>query len=291
MSPRAAPVTDTLSPPRLRPPARALAAMLLAPLTAVTAWVVHEVRFATHLTALLVHVLGLAVRPGSWTRAVRIVLWRQIYFTGAQALPLCGIVAMTVGIAVVLQAKLWLTEVGQSELLGPILVSVIVRELAPVLVCVIVILRSGSAIATELGSMAVHGEFRLLRGLGLDPLRYLLMPRIVAFVISVLCLDIVFTVTAFATGYFASLLTAIQATEPLTFALDVLESLRPADLVSPLAKCVLGPLVIAGTCCAAGLLEGAARTEIPKAATRALSAATTGLFVLCVLVSAASYLL
>ena len=241
--------------------------------------------------ALALHVLWLGLKPASWTRPVRTVLARQIYFTGAQALRLTGVVAVLVGIAVVLQAQLWLTEVGQTELIGPILVSVIVRELAPLLVCIIVILRSGSAIATELGSMVVHGEVRALQAMGVDPLRYLLLPRMVGLVVSVVCLDVLFTVTAFATGYFASLLSKLQATGPLEFSAGVLASLHLHDVLSPLVKVLAAPLVIGAICCHAGITGGSAPTEVPKAATRALSGSMVALFAISVLVSAVGYAL
>lgn len=264
---------------------------IAAPITGLASWLAREARAGCELAALITQVSLLALRPGSWTRPVRTVLWRQVYFTGAQALPLAGILAVLVGVAVVLQARVWLSEVGQSALMGPLLMSVIVRELGPLLVGMLVVMRSGSAIATELGNMTVNREIRLLATLGVDPIRYLALPRLVGFVVSVACLDVLFTVTAFATGYFASLLTSLHAADPLRFTTDVLASLRLADVISPLLKCTLAPLLIGAICCHAGLTCGGASTEVPKAATRALSGAMIALFGVCVAISAASYLL
>lgn len=262
---------------------------LLAPLVHAAGWAARATYRLSAQTALGTHALGLGVRPRHWTRAVRAVLWRQIYFTGVLALGLASAVALLVGFAVVLQARIWLTEVGQSALLGPILVKVIVRELAPLLVGMLVIMRSGSAIATELGSMTVRQEVGLLQTLGIDPLRYLVLPRIAGMVIAFVCLNVLFTVIAFATGYFASLLTSIQAADPLDFTDDVLVSLRAVDVLSPVAKSVLAPLAIGAICCQVGLACGGASTEVPKAATRALASSMIALFVVCVLVSAVSY--
>ena len=264
-------------------------AVLLAPVTSVGAHLVRAAHAASYRTALGTHVVLSGLRPASWTRAVRTVLWRQIYFTGAQAMALAFVVAMLVGVAVVLQARVWLTEVGQSALLGPILVAVIVRELAPLLVGVIVIMRSGSAIATELGNMTVQGEVRLLMALGIDPLRYLVLPRVAGLVVAFVCLDVLFTVAAFATGYFASLLTSIQAADLFDFTTDVLESLRAVDVLNPIAKSLLAPLVIGTICCHAGLACGSASTEVPKAGTRALAGSMIALFTVCVLITAMSY--
>lgn len=272
-------------------PVSVVTSTIAAPFTGIGAWLARETRAACELAALFTQVLLLAVRPSSWTRPVRTVLLRQIYFTGAQALTLAGILAVLVGMAVVLQARVWLAEVGQSALMGPLLTSVIVRELGPLLVSMLVLMRSGSAIATELGTMTVNREVRLIASLGIDPIRYLVLPRVVGFVVSVLCLDVLFTFTAFATGYLASLLTSLQAADPLRFTADVLAALRLADVLSPLLKCTLTPALIAAICCHAGLSCGQASTEVPKAATRALSGATIALFSVSVAVSAASYLL
>ena len=263
--------------------------VLFAPFAQASAWLGRSAYRLSSEAALGWHVLRLGLRPGSWTRPVRTVLMRQVYFTGVHALGLASAVAMLVGFAVVLQARIWLTELGQSAFVGPILVRVIVRELAPLLIGMIVIMRSGSAIATELGSMTVRGEIRLLQALGVDPLRYLVLPRIAGLVVSVVCLNVLFTVTAFGTGYFASFLTSMQASDPLDFTADVLASLQVADIASPFAKSVLMPFCIGAICCHAGLACGGASTEVPKAATRALAGAMIALFLICVLVSAVSY--
>ncbi|MEZ5963879.1 MAG: ABC transporter permease [Planctomycetota bacterium] len=264
-------------------------AMLFTPLAQAGAWAARLVHRSCAEVALGTHAILLGLRPAHWTRPVRSVLWRQVYFTGVLALGLASAVAMLVGFAVVLQARIWLTELGQSAFVGPILVKVIVRELAPLLVGVIVIMRSGSAIATELGNMMVRGEVHTLQGLGIDPLRYLVLPRIAGMVVAFVCLNILFTVTAFATGYFASLLTSLQAADPLDFTADVLASLRAVDVASPFAKSVLAPLAIGSICSHIGLACRGAPTEVPKAATHALAGSMIALFTVCVLVSAASY--
>ena len=69
-------------------------------------------------------------------------------------------IALIVGVLVVVQAQYWLTRLGQTALIGPILTAVVLRELGPLLTNFVVIARSGTAISTELANMKVHGEVR-----------------------------------------------------------------------------------------------------------------------------------
>ena len=80
---------------------------------------------------------------------------------------LSGGVAVFVGITVVVQLVFWVGEAGQSQMLGPLLVAVVARELGPVLINLVVIVRSGSAMATELGVMKISGEVRALEAQGI----------------------------------------------------------------------------------------------------------------------------
>ena len=73
-----------------------------------------------------------------------------------------------VGISIVVQMQVFLAKVGESALLGPVLVMVIVREAAPLLVNFIVIGRSGPAIAAELGNMKIAGQVHVLDAQGIE---------------------------------------------------------------------------------------------------------------------------
>ena len=93
-----------------------------------------------------------------WTRAARKAFALQILSIGVEPLWFVGAVALFVGISVVVQLTVWTGQVGQSQLLGPLLVAVVARELGPVLIILVVIVRSGSAMTTELGVLKINGE-------------------------------------------------------------------------------------------------------------------------------------
>jgi phospholipid/cholesterol/gamma-HCH transport system permease protein len=131
-------------------------------------------------TAGLFALLGRALRNAGALASppVRSVFYRQVYFTGIQALWRSGLLGAMIGIVVLTQVA---SLVGKNAALGGrILVWVVIRELGPLFAAIVVISRSSSAIAAELAAMRVNREMEFLRGLGVSPLRYLIVPRVTA---------------------------------------------------------------------------------------------------------------
>lgn len=242
------------------------------------------------LAALSAGLLGLAARPRRWPRTTRNVLARQLLFTGVYATRFIGIVAVAVGLAVVLQAKVWLARAGQSALVGPLLVAVIVRELGPLLVNFIVIGRSGTAIATELASMRVAGEIEVLDAQGLDPLAYLVLPRAVGSALTVLCLTVFFIALSLASGFLGGWLLGAQMGPAGAFLDSVFGAMNGADLFNLLAKSFVPGWLMAVICSEEGLSVRGALTDVPQAASRAVTRSVAALFVVSAFVSAMTYL-
>ena len=171
-----------------------------------------------HAAAVIGTVLCVCVRPRHWARAVRKAFARQVLSIGVEPLWFVGAVAVFVGISVVVQLTFWTGEAGQSQLLGPLLVAVVARELGPVLINLIVIVRSGSAMTTELGVLKINGEVRALEAQGGDPFLQLVMPRVLGTAVSTFCLTIVFILVAFASGYLFAAWTGKGSRDLLLFA-------------------------------------------------------------------------
>ncbi len=235
-------------------------------------------------------VVSQSLRARTWPRTVRNVLARQVLFTGYEAVRFVSVVAMMVGISVVVQAQVWLVKVGQSALLGPVLVMVVIRELGPLLTNFIVIGRSGTAISTELGNMKVNGEVRVLDSQGMDPFTYLVVPRVLGVALSVFCLTVVFIVVSFLSGYLFGVLMGVGTAHPALFFNSVVQAIRPADVINLLAKTWIPGLLTGAICCTEGLSVQAAVTEVPQAASRAVVRSITALFVTSALVSLLTYL-
>ncbi len=233
--------------------------------------------------------LLLAWHPRNWPRTVRAVFARQILFTGVEALKFVTLVAFLTGIAVVVQAQLWLGKAGQSALLGPILVMVIIREVAPLLVNFIVIGRSGTAIATELANMRIAGEIRVLEAQGLDTLAYLALPRALGMAVSVFCLTIAFIAISFISGYAGGILMGVGAGDPRLFMDSILKDVHLPDVFNLLAKTLIPGILTSVICILEGLSVQRAITEVPQAATRAVMRSIAALFIVSLLISILSY--
>jgi len=245
---------------------------------------------AAYLAGVMATAAAMAVRRSYWTHPVRDVLARQVFFTGVEAVRFVAMVAGVVGIAVVLQAQVWLTRFGQSALVGPLLVTVVVRELGPLLTNFVVIGRSGTAIASELAGMRANREMRVLEAQGLDPFTYLVVPRVLGVTISVFSLTVVFLAVSFASGFLCGVLLGVQPPTPTMFMDGIMKAISPADVINVLAKTILPGMATGAICCIEGFSIEGAVTEVPQAAGRAVIRSVAVLFVISAVVSVLTYL-
>ena len=110
-------------------------------------------------------------------------IFRQMVFIGTRATSMVALTAFSIGVTLALQAAHSLQQMG-AEIYVPDLVTLsMLRELGPVLIAVIVIGRSGSAVAAELGTMKVSEEIEALEVMAINPVQYLVVPRFLAMMI------------------------------------------------------------------------------------------------------------
>ena len=243
-----------------------------------------------HLAAILATALLLGLRPARWRRTVRQVFATQVLHVGVESLPFTLTLAILVGISVVVQMVVWVGRVGQTRILGPLLVVVVARELGPLFANFVAIVRGGSAIATELGVMRIGGEVRALEAQGLDPFLFLVMPRVLGMAVSTFCLTVLFIATAFGSGYAFGVLIGLTHLDPSRFVESLFTAVRPIDVFNVVAKSVLPAMVTAAICATEGLGVTAALTEVPQAARRSLTRALLALFVVTAVISLLTYL-
>jgi phospholipid/cholesterol/gamma-HCH transport system permease protein len=242
-----------------------------------------------HAAAVIGTVLGLSVRPRFWARGVWNLFARQVLAVGVEPLGFVCTVAAFVGISVVVQLAFWTGKAGQSQLLGPLLVAVVARELGPILTNIVVIVRSSSAMATELGVLKINGELKALEAQGNDPFLHLVMPRVLGVALSTFCLTIVFILVALASGYLFGAWLGTGSRDVWFFTNTVLNALHPQDIVAILVKSILPALFTSAFCCIGGLGAGSV-TDIPHVTQRALTRSIAGLFMISAVVSLLTYL-
>jgi len=243
-----------------------------------------------HAAAVIGTVFYVCVRPRYWVRTVRRAFVRQIVVIGVEAVGFVGGVAVFVGITVVVQLVFWVREAGQSRLLGPLLVAVVARELSPVLTSLVVIVRSGGLMATELGIMKIGGRVHVLEAQGISPFLYLVVPRVLGAAVSTFCLTIIFILVAFASGYLFGAIVGKGSRDLLLLANTVSSAVRLKGVLAILSKSILPALFASASCCIGGLDVGGSLTEVPHATQRALVRSVAGLFVISTVVSLLTYL-
>ncbi|MGA2079854.1 MAG: ABC transporter permease [Holophaga sp.] len=208
----------------------------------------------------------LRLRPEQ-VRVVREVTRMQIRFTALDALPLCLLTAILLGGVTLLQVFGQLSAFGVERDLSQIMAQLVIRELGPLMVGILVLTRSGTAIAAEMASRKLSGELDALYVCGVDPIRYLLLPRLLGGVISVFSLVILFDTVALLGGF---LVAWLRMPLSLTFYLDALgEAIGRRDLIATFTKCLVFGTAIPLICTSYGLRVKRSTTEIPQAVTKA----------------------
>jgi phospholipid/cholesterol/gamma-HCH transport system permease protein len=197
---------------------------------------------------------------------IRSVFYKQIYFTGIEAMSKVAAIGILIGIVIITQI---VNLVGSNAVLtGKILIWTVVRELGPLLAAIIIIARSGTAISSELGSMKVNREADSLRIMGINPVDYLIVPRVAGITISVFILAFYFQVIAIAGGLaFTSVFLDLSFSQHLK---GIFSALKLFEVLVSLFKSLVFGLSISIVSCYQGFSVEASITEIPQAATRAV---------------------
>jgi phospholipid/cholesterol/gamma-HCH transport system permease protein len=220
-----------------------------------------------------------AARPINWRRTVRAEFHRTLKQAGPAALPTVLVTASIVGLAMVYQALYWLQIAGEITKVGQVLVLVLVRDLAPVLVGLIVLGRSGTVALVELGSMQQSGQVRRLDAVGIDPLIYFLMPRVLAMTIATFALTILFIATALTAGYIAGFALGVMRITFWAFLDNFVLAIEPRDyIVLPVKTLAIG-FATGLSCCFVALHPGRTVSDITSLLPRGFVHAVLALLV------------
>lgn len=205
------------------------------------------------------------------------VLFKQIRFTGLEALSLIFTISFVLSVLIIAQGYPFLMSIGQQALIYDILIVSIIRDGGPFIVCFVILARSGTAITTELGNMVVAQEIDALNAMGISPISYLVVPRVLGMFFSVILLMSYFVLG----GTISSFLTVSLFNHmPLVrFISEFLNQLSIIDLVIMFTKVTLCGLCIALISCFHGLKVNKATTEVPQ---RNIKAVGQSLTIICI---------
>jgi len=197
---------------------------------------------------------------------VRKALLKQLYFTGIQSIGAISVMGFLAGLIMVMQVS---NLVGRNEILTlQVLIWTVVRELGPLFTAIVIVGRSSSAIASELAAMQVNGEIKSLRRMGISPISYLVVPRMLAMTLTSIVLTFYFQVVAIGTGM---VVTAWNIDISLAGEIaHFFEMLSYLEIFAALLKSICFGMLVSVVSCYFGLTVKRAMTEIPVAASQAV---------------------
>jgi len=224
--------------------------------------------------------LGVVLRKsGVAKNVIRPRIRQEIARAGVALLPMFFFVALALGFLVVGQTVSALAKVGAINYLGSTMVIVVVRELGPLLAAMLVLARVGTANVIELGTARAMGEVEALEALGIDPVHYLIVPRVIGMALGVFALTVYLIIGALASGYLFAFLQDVPMT-PGDYFKQITESLSWLDFALLALKTIGFGFFIAIVACYHGLAQPLRLEEVSRVAVRAV---TQGVIV-CVLI-------
>ncbi len=196
------------------------------------------------------------------------VLAMQILFTGVEALAVTAVLALGLGAIIIVQGTSLLPQFGQQQLLYVILITVITRELGPILTALIVASRSGTAITTEIGNMVINHEIEAYIASGINPIAYLVVPRFLGVIISMVVLNLYFNIFGLLGSWLISQL--LQPIEFFQYFHGLFSALSVVDVFSSLVKSVVFGAIVSAVSTFHGFRVERLSTEVPQTAIRSI---------------------
>lgn len=231
------------------------------------------------LRLVLAFVGYLVLECGRVARAPSTANWRDlsptIERTGADAVPIIALINFLVGLVMAFQSAPQLKSYGANIFLADLIGISMTRELGPLLTAIVVCGRSGAAFAAELGSMKVNEEIDALRTMGLGPMRYLVLPRILSLMIVMPLLTFLADLVGILGGLVVGMI-SLDLT-PVSFFTQLQSAVSLADVFSGASKSVVLGLAIALISCQQGLATSGGAEGVGR---RTTSAVVTTLFVI-----------
>jgi phospholipid/cholesterol/gamma-HCH transport system permease protein len=230
--------------------------------------------FVAFLGETLVAFLGAVIDP-------RKVRWQETRAiaeaAGFNAMPIIMLIGFLMGLVVAFQSAIPLRRFGAELFVADMLGMAMFRELGPLTTAILLTGRSGSAFAAELGTMQINEEIKAIRAIGLSPVRYLVLSRVLAAMAVMPSLTIFFILFSFVGG---GLVIMGFGYSLETYVNRIREAVVLADMLGGLFKALIFSIVVAAVGCYKGLATGLGPSAVGQSTT---SAVVTGLVLIAIL--------
>ena len=210
----------------------------------------------------------------------------QTFFTGVEIFPILFVVATLFGAVVIVEVMTLMGKMGFDDVVGNLMVVVIIRELGPILTAFLIAGRSGSSLTTYVGSMVINSEVDALATMGVDPIRYLVMPGLIGGSIATLVMTIFFSASAIGAGFVVTKLAIFLTGNALNLQLtwhylstEILGAISMTDFVLIVVKPLIFGCIITTNACYQALDIAHDVRQVPKATSR--SVIKSFLYIVC----------
>ena len=192
----------------------------------------------------------------------------QAMQVGVRALPILSLITFFIGLILALQSAYELRKFGAINFVASAVAISMTRELGPLITAIVVIGRSGSAFAAEIGTMKVTEEIDALETMAIDPIHFLVTPKFLAMIVMLPCL----TIWANSMGILGGALFGVaQADFTVSrYVKASLDALFLRDIASGLVKSFMFGITITAVGCHEGLSTGAGAEQVGRSTTRAV---------------------
>ena len=211
---------------------------------------------------------------------------QQIYFIGMKSVFVICLTGAFSGMVLGLQGYYALVKYGSTAALGSAVALSLVREMGPVLTAIMVIARAGSSMTAEIGIMRISEQIDALRTMDINPMRFLVSPRIAAALICFPLLTALFDVVGLYGGYLSG--SALLGLNPAFYFARAQSSVEMIDIIGGFIKSVAFAVVVVTVCCFQGYYT---HTRAEFGAKGVSISTTSAVVISCVLVLVTDYVL
>ncbi|MBW2369380.1 MAG: ABC transporter permease [Deltaproteobacteria bacterium] len=194
------------------------------------------------VTIFLVRAFLMIFRPRQLPRIVE-----QVYFIGAKSTSIVVLVGLFTGMVLGLQLYYALAKFGSEGVLGITISLTLIRELGPVLAAIMITARAGSSMVTEIGIQRISEQIDALSTMRIDPMGFLISPRIAAAIISFPLLTTLFDLVGILGGYISAVL--LLGLNAGTYLHGVQSGVEMADITGGFIKSVVFAIIVSTICC------------------------------------------
>lgn len=205
------------------------------------------------------------------------LFFTQMFQIGVNSSLVIALIGLFTGAVLAVQAEYTLAKFGATAFTGSAIALSLIRELGPVLTALMVIGRAGSAITAEIGIMRITEQIDALRSMAVDPMQYLMAPRIVSGIIAMPMLMALFVVIGIFGGYLIAV--GLLGLSSGTFISEMVSAVTTFDVTSGFVKAIAFGIIFGWVSCYKGYTCGYGAVGVNKATTQSVVTASVAVLV------------